>query len=186
MYCWYTEAEISNFITAFKDFFNFHEVLIWKKNSLVLGHLDYHKKHEPCLYGWSAGSHYFIDDRSQATVFEDKGLEPRRMKKDELVRLVEEMLSDRVSTTVIEEDKPLRNAEHPTMKPIRLLARLIKNSSVPDEVVLDPFGGSGSTLLTCEQIGRTCYTMELDPRYCDVIVARWERYTGLKAERVRS
>ena len=68
------------------------------------------------------------------------------------------------------------------MKPIKLLSRLIKNSSRVDECVLDLFGGSGSTLIACEQLSRTCYMMELDPKYCDVIIKRWETLTGKKAE----
>ena len=92
-----------------------------------------------------------------------------------------------MSTTVIDENKPARNADHPTMKPLKLLARLIKNSSRQGEIVLDTFGGSGSTLITCEQLGRRCYTMELDPRYADVIVKRWAKFTGKdSAELVRN
>ena len=71
------------------------------------------------------------------------------------------------------------------MKPVKLLARLIKNSTRPGESVLDPFGGSGSTLIACEQLGRVCYTMELDPRYCDVIIDRWEKLTGQKAVNIK-
>ena len=70
------------------------------------------------------------------------------------------------------------------MKPIRLLARLIRNSSRQSQVVLDTFGGSGSTLIACEQMNRTCYTMELDPHYCDVIIARWEKLTGQTATKI--
>lgn len=68
------------------------------------------------------------------------------------------------------------------MKPLKLIGRLVKNSSKPGQIVLDTFGGSGSTLMVCEQLDRICYTMELDPKYCDVIIDRWERYTGEKAE----
>lgn len=89
--------------------------------------------------------------------------------------------SDRKQTTVLEFDRPTRNAEHPTMKPVSLIAYLIQNSSKQGDVVLDCFGGSGSTLIACEQMGRTCYTMELDPHYCDVIIQRWEDLTGQKA-----
>ena len=64
------------------------------------------------------------------------------------------------------------------MKPLKLLARLIKNSSRQGDIVLDTFGGSGSTLIACEQLGRSCYTMELDPKYADVIVKRWLNFTG--------
>ncbi len=70
------------------------------------------------------------------------------------------------------------------MKPIKLIARLIRNSTRPGESVLDPFGGSGSTLIACEQLGRVCYTIELDPRYCDVIIDRWEKLTGQKAIKI--
>ena len=92
--------------------------------------------------------------------------------------LLRDMLSDKTSTTVIDEDKPARNTEHPTMKPLKLLARLIKNSSRQGDIVLDTFGGSGSTLITCEQLKRRCYTMELDPKYADVIVKRYIKFTG--------
>ena len=101
--------------------------------------------------------------------------------------LLREVFSDKVSTTVIDENKPARNADHPTMKPLKLLARLIKNSSRQGDIVLDTFGGSGSTLITCEQLGRSCYTMELDPKYADVIVKRWLKFTGADhAELVRN
>ena len=70
------------------------------------------------------------------------------------------------------------------MKPIKLLARLIKNSSKTKESVLDLFGGSGSTLIACEQLNRTCFMMEFDPKYVDVIIARWEQFTGKKAEKI--
>ena len=92
--------------------------------------------------------------------------------------LLKEIFSDKMSTTVIDENKPARNAEHPTMKPLKLLARLIKNSSRQGDIVLDTFGGSGSTLITSEQLGRSCYTMELDPKYADVIVKRYMAFTG--------
>lgn len=98
--------------------------------------------------------------------------------------LLKELLADKQSTTVIHEDKPSKSVEHPTMKPLKLLARQIKNSTRKGEKVLDTFGGSGSTLLTCEQLGRTCYTVELDPIYCDVIIQRWEQATGNKVVRI--
>ena len=77
-------------------------------------------------------------------------------------KLLEEIFSDKLATTIIHEDKPLKNDLHPTMKPLRMCAQLIKNSTKPEEIVLDLFGGSGSTLIACEQIDRTCYMMELD------------------------
>ena len=91
-------------------------------------------------------------------------------------------IDSRSQNTVLEFDKPSRNAEHPTMKPIDLLVYLIKNSSKENDLILDLFGGSGSTLIAAEQVQRTCYTMELDPKYCDVIIKRWENLTGQKAK----
>ena len=92
--------------------------------------------------------------------------------------------SDRRQTTVLEFDRPTANREHPTMKPVPLLAYLVRNSSQKGETVLDTFGGSGSTLLACEKLGRSCCMMELDPHYCDVILQRWEDLTGRKAVRL--
>ena len=183
-YIWHADSEGYNFRGACRDVgLQVRQCLVWVKNSLVLGRQDYQWRHEPCLYGWKDGaSHYFIDNRKQTTVIEDYVPDFGKMKKEEMKALLEEIYSDRMSTTVIYEDKPLANDLHPTMKPIKLLARLIRNSSKPDDIVLDTFGGSGSTLMACEQLGRTCYTCELDPKYVDVIINRWEDYTGQKAE----
>lgn len=93
--------------------------------------------------------------------------------------------SDRSQTTVMDFDKPLRNDLHPTMKPIPMIAYQIGNSSAKGDLVIDPFGGSGTTLIACEQIGRKCCTMELDERYASVIIRRWEELTGKKAELIR-
>lgn len=88
--------------------------------------------------------------------------------------------------TVWEIDRPSRNADHPTMKPIALVAKALFNSSRPGDVVQDLFGGSGSTLMACEESDRICYTNELDPVYCDVIIQRYEQLTGKKAVRIVS
>jgi DNA modification methylase len=93
-------------------------------------------------------------------------------------------LSDRTQTTVLQFDKPARSADHPTMKPVALFAYLIGNSCRVGKIVLDLFAGSGTTLIAAEQTGRKARLLELDPTYCDVVVQRWERYTGRKAERV--
>lgn len=92
--------------------------------------------------------------------------------------------ADRKQTTVLEFDRPVANKEHPTMKPISLMAYQIKNSTKKDDIVFDGFGGSGSTLIACEQTGRKCYICELDPKYCDVIIKRWENLTGEKAVKI--
>lgn len=92
--------------------------------------------------------------------------------------------SDRKQTTVMEFDRPTKSVEHPTMKPIPLFAYLIQNSSQEGWNVYDSFGGSGTTIMACEQLGRNGFSMELDPHYCDVIINRWETYTGKKAEKI--
>lgn len=89
--------------------------------------------------------------------------------------------SDRKQTTVLEFNKPKRNGEHPTMKPVDLIQYQVENSSKAGDTVLDLFGGSGSTLIACEKTGRINRSMELDPKYCDVIVRRWQQYTGKSA-----
>lgn len=184
-YIWYGENEGYNFRGACIDVgLQIRQNLIWNKNMIVLSRQDYQWKHESCLYGWKDGApHYFINDRTQSTVFEDK-LDINKLKKEEMKALLKEIYEDKIPTTVINEDKPVRSKEHPTMKPIKLMARLIANSSRKNDKVLDLFGGSGSTLIACEQLERSCYMMELDPHYCDVIVDRWEKLTGLTAEKI--
>lgn len=91
--------------------------------------------------------------------------------------------SDRKQTTVLEWDKPSKNGEHPTMKPVGLVGYLIENSSKQGDLVQDLFGGSGTTLVAAEQLNRACFMMELDPHYCDVIINRWEALTGGKARK---
>lgn len=90
-------------------------------------------------------------------------------------------VNDRTQSTILEFDRPKQSTLHPTMKPIDLITKLIKNSSKENDIILDLFGGSGSTIIAAEQLNRNCYTMELDPKYCDVIVKRWEKLTNKKA-----
>ena len=124
--------------------------LAWVKDRFVLGHSDYHYRHEPILYGWRPGAaHFFVADRTLDSVFDV----PR----------------------------PSRNAEHPTMKPVELVARCIRNSTEPDWIVVDAFGGSGTTVIACEQESRVARAMELSPAYVDVTVRRWEAMTGQTA-----
>jgi len=155
--------------------------LVWVKNHFTLGRSDYQWQHEPCLYGTVAGgSHYFAPTRAETTIVDDT-VNLKRLGKADLRRMLEEILSPDAPTSVLRFDKPVASAEHPTMKPVPLFARLVRNSSRRGDAVLDLFGGSGTTAVACEQMGRDAYLMELDPGYCDVIVARWERLTGRKA-----
>jgi len=185
-YVWHGQTKSDIFIqTLRKNQLEIREMLIWNKDRLVMGRQDYQWKHEGCVYGWKDGaSHYFIDDRKQTTVFEDKKPDIKKMKKEELVKLLEEIYSDKTSTTIINEERPSISEEHPTMKPVKLIARQVKNSSRIEEKVLDLFGGSGTTLITCEQLNRKCYMMEYDPHYIDVIIQRWENFTGEKAIKI--
>lgn len=94
--------------------------------------------------------------------------------------------SDRKQTTVLEFDRPSVSKEHPTMKPVGLFDYLIKNNTNKDDIVLDLFAGSGTSIIACEQNGRIAYSMELDPKYVDVIISRWEKLTGQQAERIEN
>lgn len=107
------------------------------------------------------------------------------MTKQELIAYVDELYRIFIDkTSVIHENKPTRNDVHPTMKPTSLIGKLIKNSSKKDWKVLDLFGGSGSTLIAAEQLQRKAFIMELDEKFCDVIVHRWELFTGKKAVKI--
>lgn len=90
--------------------------------------------------------------------------------------------TDRKQTTILDFQRPNRNGEHPTMKPIALFDYQIKNNTKGEDIVLDLFLGSGTTIMACEQNGRIGYGLELDPKYCDVIIKRWEEFTGQKAQ----
>lgn len=185
-YVWHASRTQTEFEAALKkNDLEPRQQLIWVKQVMVLGRQDYQWRHEPCFYGWKDGAaHYFIDSRKLTTVFEDTPPDLDKMKKEELKKMLEEILSDHTSTTVIHEDRPMASTLHPTMKPVKLIARQIMNSSRPREKVLDLFGGSGTTLIACEQLGRSAYLMEYDPHYCDVIVQRWEALTGETAVKV--
>lgn len=184
-YIWYASTQSKNFLEAAERAgLNIRQTLIWNKNTFSLGRQDYQWKHEPCLYGWKDGAaHYFVNTRNLATVIEDaENQDIDSMKKDELKDLLKSILGGCKDTTILDEKKPTKSDLHPTMKPIPLIARQIKNSSRTGENVLDLFGGSGSTLMACEQLGRRCFMMEYDPHYADVIIKRWEDYTGEQAE----
>ena len=184
-YIWHAATEAKNFLLACENAgLTIHQHLVWVKNHFVLGRQDYQWKHEPCLYGWKDGAtHYFTNSRSETTVIPDLAeIDPHKMKKEELVALIEKIFSERVPVTTIYENKPLRSALHPTMKPINLVGYQMRNSSRKGEKVLDLFGGSGTTLMAAEQTGRRAYMMEYDPKYIDVIIQRWEDFTGRKAE----
>jgi DNA modification methylase len=162
----------------------FRQQIIWKKKEAVLGRQDYQWRHEPCFYGWKEGAgHYFINLRNQNTVIEDEEeIDLNKMKKEELKDLCKRLLERPHEESVITEGNLQRNHLHPTMKPVELFAGLIANSSQKGESVLDLFGGSGTTVIAAEQLGRTAYVMELEPKYASVILDRYEQFTGQKPE----
>lgn len=154
------------------------QCLIWVKQQGSLGRQDYQWQHEPCLHGQTESDAAILDDGQR---HDQDHLACLYGWKDGKAHL---WVSDRRQTTVLYFDKPLRNADHPTMKPVRLFAYQICNSTRPGAVVLDLFAGSGTTMIACEETGRIARLMELDPRYVDVMIARWETLTGKKAERI--
>ena len=185
-YVWYASTQSANFLEAAEQAgMTVRQLLVWAKNTFALGRQDYQWRHELCLYGWKDGAaHYFFDSRTETTVIEDAKPDPKKMTKAELVEFAQSVLTEKQASTVLEFDKPSRSEEHPTMKPVKLFAYLVRNSSRPGDLVLDPFAGSGTTVIACEQLKRRAAVMELDPHYASVIVERWERLTGKTAVRV--
>jgi DNA modification methylase len=171
--------------------FKLASCLIWRKNSLVLSRGDYHWQHEPILYGWKPGSaHRWYGDRDKTTILEFDDPPFAQVADDQWqISLGERTLLVRgkgltvqaVRGSVLLEEKPSVNREHPTMKPTPLVARMLANSTRPGHRVLDMFAGSGSTLIACESRMLIGYMLELEPRYVDVIVTRWQNLTGGKA-----
>lgn len=185
-YVWYGDSEDIAFRQAcMNNGMTVKQCLIWVKNSFTLGRQDYQWRHEPCLYGWKEGEgHYFIYDRTQDTVIEDKPIDFDAITREDAVKLLKKLYSDLTPSTVINQDKPTENKLHPTMKPLPMIGRLINNSTRKNDLVLDLFGGSGTTMMACEQLNRRAYLMEFDPHYVDVIIERWEEMTGKKAIKV--
>lgn len=156
----------------------FKQELIWVKNQLVLGGAKYQNIYEPFLFGCKGDSvKRWYANRRERSVIEST----QYMSEAELIEAIRE-LQGALECDIVREKKNAVNDLHPTMKPLRLLGRLIGNSSLPGDIVVDCFGGSGSTMMACEQLKRRCYMIEYEPKYCDVIIDRWETLTGEKAE----
>jgi len=136
--------------------FHWSSTIIWAKDRLVLSRKDYHTQYEPIWYGWNSAG----------------------------PRLVE--VADRKQSDLWQIERPFKSDLHPTTKPVELIAKALQNSSKRGDILLEPFGGSGSHLIAAEQTNRRCRAIELDPKYCDVIIKRWETLTGKKAELVNA
>ena len=173
------EAQEAERVAGFRP----HQIIIWVKDHLVLGMNDYHQRSEPILYGWKEGAHhYFKRDRTQDAVLNYKPFDFSKMTKEELLKYINDVIKGYEEYgDILLVPKPQKSPLHPTMKPVELIGRLVNNSSMPDNNVLDPFGGSGTTLIACEQLHRNAFLVEYEPHYCDCIIDRWEKLTGLKA-----
>lgn len=140
------------FEKTFAEQFKKSSTIIWMKQSVGMGWQDYRAQHEPILYGWKEGKGKHF------------------------------FCGDRTKTTVWKIGRDAQSGYvHPTQKPVSLPEEAINNSSKGEDIVLDLFGGSGSTLIACEKVNRQARLMELDPKYCDVIIKRWQDFTGKKA-----
>jgi ParB family chromosome partitioning protein len=132
--------------------FSLKHTLIWAKNNHVLSLCDYNYKHEPILYGWKKKGTHKFYGKGQC------------------------------KTSVWNFDKPLANKLHPTMKPVELVVEAILNSSEKDNLLFEPFSGSGSTLIACEKTNRKCKSMEIDPHYVSVVLQRYIDFVGSDKE----
>ena len=147
-----SDAKIS-FEIIFNKYFKKSSTIIWVKQSAGMGWQDYRCQHEPILYGWKEG-------KGKHSFF-----------------------GDRTKSTVWNISRDSQTSyKHPTQKPIALIEEAIRNSSKEEDLIFDAFGGSGSTLIAAQKNNRICNTIELDPKFCDVILQRWEDFTGDKAK----
>ncbi len=173
IYWWFANKnEWINRLAFFRSKWHKSQTIIWLKNGPVFSPgQDYHRIYEPCMFGWKKGMAHYKNKRigNLRDVFNldfidfEEMLDVWYQKRDVTSRYV-----------------------HPTQKPVRLSERAIKKNSERGDILLDLFGGSGSTLMGCEQLDRIAYVMELDPKYVDVIIKRWELFTGKKAEKLNA
>ena len=163
-YIWHADGETAlEFRQALREAgLPVRQGLVWVKNTFVLSRQDHHWKHEPCLYGWQHDKCVYGWQKDRAHMWH----------------------GTRKQSTVMQFDRPTKSAEHPTMKPVKLFAYQIGNSTLQGDIVLDLFAGSGTTIIACEELNRKARCMEKDGRYAAVIIRRWEDLTGQKAELV--
>lgn len=175
VYCWFASSNHIEFRKALEDAgFSYKEELIWNKG-MTLGRYDYHYAHEACMYLQRTGKRAaWYGTRDKKTILGLKRRDLSEMKKEDLIRMFENLKNE---STVWDYDRDkVTTYVHPTQKPVTLGANAMKNSSRAGEIVLDLFTGSGSSIMAAEQTERTCYAMELDPKFCDVIRKRYFRF----------
>jgi DNA modification methylase len=192
IYVAHADTEGLNFRDTFRQAgFKLSGCLIWRKQSLVLGRSDYQWMHEPILYGWKPGAaHRWYGGRKRTTIIEyGEGGPVTRLEDgrwairagDNLLIVSGDATLEEQPGSVLYHERPSRNAEHPTMKPVGLVEKMLGASARRGDIVIDAFGGSGSTLIAADRLGMSARLMELDPVYVDVIVRRWEMFTGRRA-----
>ena len=170
-YCWYGyKSDIQFKMELMQAGWLVSQSLVWLKDNIVFATgQDYHRIYESCYFGWKKGEKHFVNKTFS--------------KFKEVFSLGYEGFLDHLDA-VYERRDASSDYIHPTQKPIRLAERGLKKHSKNGDIVLEMFTGSGSTLMACEQLGRKCRAIELDPRYVDAIIKRWEGYTGKKAKKV--
>lgn len=191
IYVAHPDREAHNFHNAFRlAGFKFSGCVIWKKNQFVLGMTDYQPMHEPILYGWKPGkAHRWFGGRKQTTVKEIGPESPFTLQADgsyavqigDKVMIVKgDAVVQDVPASIVYHDKPSRSEKHPTTKPVGLIVKQLVNNARRNDIVVDAFGGSGSTMIAAEVTGMAARLMELDPRFVDVQCQRYYDYTGRK------
>ena len=198
---WYVTGPSGPTAIAFghvlRDLEVWHQTLAWVKDRFVIGRSDYQPRHEQIFYGWTPGGrHVWLGGRRRDSILGEEDGRPVIVKEEGriLVKIGQttfaitgvELAVQEVETSVIEAERPRRSREHPTMKPPRLIARCLLNSTRRGNLVGDCFAGSGSTLVAAEATGREAACLEIDPRYCDVIVNRYLTATDGEAVNERT
>jgi DNA modification methylase len=153
--------------------YHFQNSIIWLKDGIVFGYTTYHKCYETATYCWKDGKRPYENKKITAK------------ERDVWMNMDRMTFMDYLDVWYIQRDN--RNEYvHPTQKPVALTERMLRNNSKAGDIILETFGGSGSVLIGCEKMERACRAIELDPYYCDVIINRWQKYTGEKAVKIHS
>lgn len=192
IYVAHSDIEGQTFRNAFAEAgLHLQSCLVWKKDRMVLGRMDWQSIHEPILYGWKKGSaHRWYGGRKNTSVIDlGEGSPFVRMEDGRYqIRIGESVLvvsADAIveqhPTSMLYEPRPASSGLHPTQKPVALVERMLSQSARAGDIVVDAFGGSGSTLIAADRLGMCARLMELDPKFADVIIRRWQDYTGRRA-----
>jgi len=172
VYMWYPGSYSDLIVGTFRRYgYSIPPSIIWLKDGIILGHGTYHRCYEIAAYCWKNGKKPYENRKTTA--------------KERDVWMDRMAFMDYLDVWYVPRDN--RNEYvHPTQKPVALTERMLRNSSRDGDIVLETFGGSGSVLIGCEKMGRRCYAVEIDPHYCDVIINRWQKYTGKEAIKIDS